>query len=280
MFFFISGLLFNYQVKSNKYKSVFEIAKKKGIRLLVPYVISSSIIMLACGNFGIANIIKGDFWHLWFLPVLFWCFVIFFPCVLKFQFSSFKVQILALSVSFALTLLPMPKDFNILGIFGFFQWGIFFIVGTIIGNYEDKFHQLMKSYSIWIVPILLWVLVSVYYRTPYMNFKWYNTVSVIFAVFSIFFISNTFCSNLSHDKSISKLIILLADASMGIYIIHFWLLTYTTSTTVLTIIGLFDNNSTFYTIVSIVQISFITFTISYLITRILKMNRHSKYIIG
>ena len=70
MFMFISGFLY----KPVEKHEVGSFVKKKALRLLLPYFVFSSLIMLSGGSFDTKELFQG-FWHLWFLLALFWCFM-------------------------------------------------------------------------------------------------------------------------------------------------------------------------------------------------------------
>lgn len=79
-FVFISGYLFSYQLKS-KQMSLISIVKKKSHRLLLPSIVFSVIYFLfflrddsSTLLSSMLNILSGS-GHLWFLPMLFWCFI-------------------------------------------------------------------------------------------------------------------------------------------------------------------------------------------------------------
>jgi surface polysaccharide O-acyltransferase-like enzyme len=80
-FVFISGYLLAYQVLQDKLTNNFwTFAKKKTLRLLLPCLLFSVIYFLMFSKYDISSIKKfvyfGSFGHLWFLPMLFWCYLI------------------------------------------------------------------------------------------------------------------------------------------------------------------------------------------------------------
>lgn len=79
-FVFVSGYLFCYQLQFKKL-SLFSIIKKKAHRLLLPSIVFGIlyfVLFLRTGDvtwsFFVYNILSGS-GHLWFLPMLFWCFI-------------------------------------------------------------------------------------------------------------------------------------------------------------------------------------------------------------
>lgn len=79
MFVFVSGFLFSYLLSLGKYYTWKELVRKKGQRILLPFLIFSWIFMATTGDWRpLDPIIQGTYWHLWFLPMLFWCFIIYY----------------------------------------------------------------------------------------------------------------------------------------------------------------------------------------------------------
>ena len=114
-FVFVSGYVFGFQVRE-KYqgKKGFDVCvMKKAKRLLVPSVVFS-ILYYLCFNIGndiswggqVYNIINGE-GHMWFLPMLFWCFVALF-IVERLHIPVRYVFVLAVIASiFSLLTLPL-----------------------------------------------------------------------------------------------------------------------------------------------------------------------------
>lgn len=76
LFVFISGFLFGGQLLRKQPKSFVKLLKSKATRLLLPFFIFVALFSLALGNFSVDMFVTGIFVHLWFLPMLFWCFII------------------------------------------------------------------------------------------------------------------------------------------------------------------------------------------------------------
>ena len=76
MFVFISGYLFYYQLQKGKYLTFIPLVKKKFTRILIPYFIFGLIMMATTGAFHPFELLHGGYWHLWFLPMIFWFFII------------------------------------------------------------------------------------------------------------------------------------------------------------------------------------------------------------
>ncbi|WP_418892375.1 acyltransferase family protein [Limibacterium fermenti] len=79
-FVFISGFLFKYQIEQKKWTFI-EFITKKAKRLLLPAIIFGTLYLLLYNKTykfsDILEVLNGVA-HLWFLPMLFWCFVVSF----------------------------------------------------------------------------------------------------------------------------------------------------------------------------------------------------------
>jgi fucose 4-O-acetylase-like acetyltransferase len=138
-FVFISGYVFGFQVrqKGAQLLSMNAIVRSKLKRLLLPSIVFSIIYLLIFGlkdGESIAqacySIIDGR-GHMWFLPMLFWCFI-YIAFVEKFDFRTRTVVIAAFTCSF-LSFLPLP--FRMGSALYYFP---FFYVGYAIRHKELK----------------------------------------------------------------------------------------------------------------------------------------------
>lgn len=138
-FVFISSYILGYQVKMKGAKalSVKSVFVKKFKRLIIPSILFSFLYMLLFKNINqpiiktLYSIINGV-GHMWFLPMLFWCFV-----------GIYIIEKLSLKKEFALGLLfclmflsVYPFPFRV-GSSLYYMF--FFYVGYLIQKYEWKF---------------------------------------------------------------------------------------------------------------------------------------------
>ena len=239
MFLFISGFLFSGQINNNRFTSCRDLIVNKFQRILIPYICFTCLIMLSSGFFDYTQLFKGNFWHLWFLPTLFCCFVVYFfifNYINKCRRKNRFIESLIFIISFACCTISIPEKFCFMGIDG-----------------------LIKFYS-----------------TPYMTVTWNNTLAVCSMLLVVFY----FINNIKLKPSINKIILPVAASSMGIYILHYWILIYATSSTSLRIMGLFENKSQTYVIFMLLTISIVVISVSYILTSLLKSNRFLKISIG
>lgn len=278
MFFFISGFLFDGQIANNRF-TWRTLVLDKAKRLLIPYICFTCMIMLSSGFFDYTQILKGGFWHLWFLPTLYCCFLVYFG-ILNYmnKLKTHKIyELLLYIISFACCcIISIPEKYCILGIDGVAKWGVYFALGAITKSNEKFFINCMNKYKVWIPLLLIWVINNIYDQTPYMTVTWNNTLAVCSILLVLFYFAN----EIKINTRLNKTILSIAASSMGIYILHYWILIYTTSSTSLKIMGLFEYRSQIYVICMLVIITIITIVLSYIITTILKSNRFLRMVIG
>lgn len=113
MFVFVSGFVFGYQVKTKgeeklNAKTLF-ISKFK--RLIIPSIVFSLLYIVLLEDITqpvvrtVYDVVNGA-GHMWFLPMLFWCFVgVWF--IEKFKFSHWAVLLLLMILS-TISFLPLP----------------------------------------------------------------------------------------------------------------------------------------------------------------------------
>lgn len=142
MFTFISGYLFGYakKRKGDGYVSMNNCIWKKCKRLLLPSVVFSALYIAAftperfCRPDVVLSILDGV-GHMWFLPMLFGCFV------LTYIFSRLKIDWrFELALAFLLCFSPRVTDLHIgLSLYYF----LFFLVGQLVA--EEKFGFLKRE---------------------------------------------------------------------------------------------------------------------------------------
>lgn len=132
-FVFISGYILGYQVRQQGTEKVLQAKKifvKKFKRLIIPSIIFSTIYLLMFRDYhqsiltSVYQILCGV-GHMWFLPMLFWCFVIVY-LIEKIGIKkrlAIVLQFFAMFVSF----LPLP-----FGVGTALYYAIFFYVGYIL----------------------------------------------------------------------------------------------------------------------------------------------------
>lgn len=160
-FVFISGYVFGYQVreKFNGNVDLYNTVISKAKRLLIPSVVFS-VIYLLCFNssegtsltWQVYNVINGE-GHMWYLPMLFWCFVAIFIAE-KLRIPSRYVILLAILASvFSIFTLPLRLSTTA-------YYFIFFYCGYLMQRNDIHFESKIKvKYCFIFVALFLLVFV-------------------------------------------------------------------------------------------------------------------------
>ena len=137
-FVFISGYIFTFQlISKNKFTDITQLAKSKFQRLLIPGILFSALYFLLFQKFttvpySLWKIINGVA-HLWYLPCLFWCFLVQYLIISKIRKSwSYTGIMLLLSAGIALSVLPIPFQLN-----KTLYYIVFFSGGGVFYQYKD-----------------------------------------------------------------------------------------------------------------------------------------------
>lgn len=118
-FFFVSGYLYRRPNKGSRIQFIYG----KILRLVVPYCTITLLVMLLEDSFEAIKLYGGEFYHLWFLSALFWCFI--FSIWINY---SAKTAVVIIPIAMALIYLRLPV---FLGIQVFVQWYAFFCTWSI-----------------------------------------------------------------------------------------------------------------------------------------------------
>lgn len=136
-FIFISGYVFTYQLIGNHhFESFKELAVNKFRRLIIPSLFFSFLYYLLFENytstFTAIISIMGGVAHLWYLPCLFWCFLL--QYIIFHYKVSHKIVLLCLFFLAFFQFLPLP--FQISKTMYYMQ---FFYGGGVFWKYKDFF---------------------------------------------------------------------------------------------------------------------------------------------
>lgn len=144
-FVFISGYVFGNQVRKNGKTelSVKNIIVKKFKRLIIPSIIFSIAYLLIFGNINqpihrmIYQILCGV-GHMWFLPMLYWCFII--VCILEKLKIRKNIAVILLLFLSAISYLPLPFRLG-----AALYYAISFYIGYLIQKNDCKFEYSNKT---------------------------------------------------------------------------------------------------------------------------------------
>lgn len=266
LFMFIAGYLH----KPIKRSDIGLFIKKKAMRLLIPYVLFTILIMLSSGYFSIKNLFGGGFYHLWFLTALFWCFII----SIFIDYSS-KIIYFILPVSIACSMIRIPE---FLGIQDFIQWYYYFALGAIIKSHPNILNAI-KRYYIGVPFILFYIVTALFVPFQYRSPSIIYTLAISAFILAIWGLVENFTNSINISTKINKAIISVGRCSMGIYILHYWLLIYLLSSTSLHIFRI-DQFIQKYQFLIILTIVLITFIFCDALTMVCRKNKYGRMILG
>lgn len=155
-FVFISGFLFALQISRYTFRRLIQ---RKFFRLMMPCIIWGIIyeLLLHKTEWSVMTLVSGV-GHLWFLPMLFWCFVIGY-LFFNYVHNSLLVLSVALLLSVLSFFVPLP-----LGIGYTLKYFFYFALGYYCFLYRQHIDERMKlKYVLWMGALYLFVFVLYYF---------------------------------------------------------------------------------------------------------------------
>ncbi len=274
MFVFISGFLFGRQLK-RKPLSLVKVIKDKFVRLMVPFFVFTIFFMLTTNSLSWEPFYRWTYWHLWFLPMLFWCFIVTYlihPLIMN---NRAWVAILTLLVLFAISLVGKVVPM-IIGVHNVHLWICWFAFGTWFCSHE---HLITKGFSrnpVAICGISIYVIVSYLVPWEYGSNNLMGTIATLGGILALWSMANMITWS---DSMWTKFVITLSGASFGIYIFHNWVEMFMISRTAQRLIPL-DYWAIEHTTLFPLLFSLMAFIISWGLTWLLLKTRFGKFLIG
>ena len=156
-FVFISGYIFTFQVvERKKFDNFSSLLTSKIQRLLIPSFIFSIAYLLCFGKYtGAANAVTkilGGVGHLWYLPCLFYCFLIQYLLITNKVRRSFCIALLALMMLVSIIHLPLNLHKPL-------YYMMFFYGGGLFWQYSDKLKSKATQKNI----VLSWLIFFVFF---------------------------------------------------------------------------------------------------------------------
>lgn len=179
-FVFISGYIWAFQlIVLQRETGLVFLMKRKAIRLLIPSIFFSSLYLLFFNKCGCETIVDYLLYivsgtgHLWFLPMLFWCFI--FAWILFHIKMSEYIKIILVVVIGLFNYLPLPLQLD--KTLYFFQ---FFYLGFILIRFREQIKNHLSKTKVlffWLAFIILFVLLSV--QKDYIRQFLFDDISLI-----------------------------------------------------------------------------------------------------
>lgn len=265
IFFLISGFLFGVKRNMGGYNDVSKFIQNKVLRVLVPYVIVGVFLCLLQQR-DFTQMLDGIS-HLWFLLVIFECYIIgkLIEAIL-WMCSKKKNILMAIAIMFFLFLSHRFYFVQILGISKLMIYFPYYIVGMLIFNVNFAEYKNFQKYQL---PLII-VLLVLFALEQYFFCKGLLTVALGMCI-----VLCMFCYFRSLEiKSLPGMMKSLDTCSMGIYIVHHILIQEMNGITCFREIA-----TVHYYIYPIIQ--FITITmVSWGFVSLCRKNKYSKYVLG
>ena len=218
-FVFISGYLFYNTLNKSKYNKLQDIFIDKGNRLLIPYVITTIILVIPIRflinynnyrDIGILDITRDfllveDSGNLWFLIMLFNLFIIFF--VIREYLD--KNYLWFVSFIFYFCSIKMPNIFQIKETMNYF---IFFYLGYVMNKNKYRINLYSKRYLILVVINLITWSINIHINNYILN----KSLVLICSLTGVVIFWGLF----NFLKYENKFIDLIEKYSLRIYLIH------------------------------------------------------------
>lgn len=214
-FVLVSGYVWAFQRETRGRKEDFLLlCKKKAMRLVVPYLLFGVLYMLLFSwrEFNILGIIEGSS-HLWFLLMLFWCFLIGW-CILQFKLSPKIV----LPVLFLISLVrPVGLPLRLSQTLYYLP---FFFLGYYIYGYYDLLREWVRGWHLavswglyevaYVISLILPRFISIGWRGGQFCTLMYATLGAMALLLTAIFITNR--------KTLKGWYVKAGNLCMGVYI--------------------------------------------------------------
>lgn len=220
-FVFVSGYVWAFQRETlGKKEGFLLLCKKKAIRLIVPYLFFGFLYMLIFMHheFNILGIIEGSS-HLWFLLMLFWCFLIGW-CILQFKLSP----LIVIPVLYLISLIrPVGLPLRLSQTLYYLP---FFFLGYYIYGYYDLLREKVKGWHlatswglfivVYSVSLFLTRELSMGWRSGQLCTLIYATLGTMSLVITAIYITN--------KTTIKEWYVNIGSLCMGVYIFQQFIL--------------------------------------------------------
>lgn len=285
IFIFISGYLYAVLLGRGKYQDTKIFIMNKFKRLLLPFFVFAVAMMLtdymlwSTDYFkdSLYNIfIRGMWKHLWFLPMLFWSFML--TSSLKGLLKKPAYQILLLIITFIPTLLPEPQ-LKLFGITFLSKWYFWFCLGYIVSLYKDTFFYLTKKYRLNLVLFIVGVVLYLIGKPLYPQFNFFSATAVVLLLLFALYITHDITS-VKHTKGLLfRIIASISKYSFGIYIFHYWIAPYLISDKIQQLLPIASMAQQHYYLFPFVFFV-LTFILSFVATYYFQKTKIGKYLLG
>lgn len=233
VFTFVSGYVYEFQLKKKTEETLSALINNKSQRLLIPYVVFSVVYYIICvpfGQFSLLGFFHELFYgmgHLWFLLMLFWVFVVhklLCNILSRCKYQQYILLIISLLFTYLPSLIP-----PILGLRSFFAYYFYFVLGTFIlkmvNLHTKSYSSIRKGLVFFALFVSFWLIYYWMIGNGNMHLskvligiitKSVHIVMCATGIVSVLCVTRW----LSNNYQPSKLVKYLSSCSFGIYIFH------------------------------------------------------------
>lgn len=266
MFVFVSGFLFGGQLIREEQVSFSKVLKSKFNRLMVPFFLFSVVFMITQNSTSIKPFYQWTYSHLWFLPMLFWCFILFWlmkPLIMN------KSNLISLSTLCFLFLISLPGRVfpMILGLHNVNIWFCWFALGTWF--FKHEVNLLPKSNFIKIISIVvgLSVYVGLMMFRPQL-YGQHTVVGIVSSISALYSLWILFAWIPWRNYKLTAFLLVLSSCSFGIYIFHNWIEAFMVSSAAQRMLNL-QEHAEKHVIIFPFLFSIVAYFLSFAITRLM-----------
>ena len=273
LFVLISGYLFAFLLQLGKYPTWGNLLRKKGLRILLPYFVFGFFFMATTGNWHPLRLLYGTYWHLWFLPMLFWCFIVGYA-VHKGKLDK-CLELCLLSLALVGSFMPgcIPSVMGTKYITVYFYW---FYLGMLCYKYRDALSSYLGKYKLSVLLLITSIAIIVLFPVEYGDNTWYGNLAITCCIVSLSCLMN----GVDWRKyRMTAPIVKFSTYSFGIYIWHNWVALMLISKTSQRIFGLPDLAAN-HVILFPLCFSLITLAISWGLSWVMMKTKVGKFLIG
>lgn len=223
MFVFISGFLFGGQLLKKQAVTFKKLLKSKVMRLLIPFFVFTVIFMFTQNAVSWKPFYQWTYSHLWFLPMLFWCFIITYflrPLILspKYLVSVSIIVGLLLISTFGKLFPPF------LGLHGVNMWIGWFGLGMWFCKHENVLTlpniSLIYKCEIIVGCIATFIILMILFPQEYGKSTIPGILATVSGIYGLWILFTWIpCKNFA----VTDFLVALSACSFGIYIFHNWL---------------------------------------------------------
>lgn len=283
LFIFVSGFLYSdLESEKGKYKSFSDLIKNKAKRLLVPFFIFMALMMITLRDFHLEPWISWSYCHLWFLPMLFWCFV--FTKLQSYSpFNNNIYWILGILILSGWLTFYDPDIQNIIGLKSFLRWYFWFYLGYQISKVRIMLLIPISRHPIITIALLLSLFVGgIYLKLSYPGITsdiFYGIVSITSIIILLYACANVIFTHRRVNEKFFIYLNWLSKHSFGVYIFHYWIQPLLIGTTLAGIFGL-DIMAYNHTVTFPVVYILISLCVSFFLSWLLLKTKIGKFLIG